>query len=294
MRRYYYAKVKGYPQDADAPDDLHFRFGKALHTCLEKCLHDPAKHHVSHLEEAIAEQGLGKIEHIKIGAMLMNYFAMHLASGLKCVACEETIENEQIIGYIDAVMADANGYWWIVDIKTSSRIKPSDLAGKLHLDLQLNLYASFADNIACKLQLDPKKFMGCRYRSGEKPDLVVKDIDTIGSYHTRAYPLFTDFEIPKELLNPKWARSYVEYCYDMSISIRLQKEEDVLQNFSDCTKYFRPCEYWSRCYGQCHSAKPKIEYFTQATMKDRTVVIPQQHIEDPFAELATGFDFLGE
>jgi hypothetical protein len=287
QRRYYYRKVKGYPQDADAPDDIHFRFGKALHHTLELCQHNPSLHHVEHLNEAIEINQLSKVEFIKIGAMLLSYFNLHTTSKLSCVSCEFTVEDEDVIGHIDAVMVDTNGHWWIVDLKTASSVRYLELNARLHLDLQLNLYASFADDVAKALGLDPKLFEGCRYRTGEKPDFVVKDSDDVGSYHKRAKPLFWDFEVPLVAMNPWAAREYARACHQEAQRVRLLPEHQVIQNFGDCRKYLRNCEYWSRCYGRCASDnKTLIKHFNQGTMVDRTITV------DPFAELAEGFDFL--
>lgn len=296
-RRYFYRKIKKYDQDADAPDDLHFRFGKAYHHALEKCLHTPTQHHVSHVEEGCALNGLGKPEVIKISSMLISYFQLHLKSGLHCVGVELKVENDKLQGYIDAVMKDANGYWWIVDLKTSSRVKVEDLVKKLADDFQLNLYAAFADQVAEKFGLDPAKFMGCRYRTCQKPDLVVRDIDTADSYHKRNPQMCVDIEVPVSAMNPADAVKQAEIAYALSLDLAQRDEADVPKNTKDCMAYFKPCEYWSRCYGAPYTQRKHggVQAWTSLNMVDRTFT-PAPESDDLFGDLAEepNFDIFGE
>lgn len=252
-QRYYYYKVVAQDLDADFEDSTKaFDIGKAFHYILETNNHEDKN--VGKLTVlAKATYDLEEDEALMVKGMVLKYLKLHLSSGLKAIKCELGLSIPEFIGYIDALMEDKEGLWWIVDLKTAARINP-DTGVRLHRDTQLNLYAKFVPQICEILKLDSKKFGGIRYRVTTKSkakrkatelakDFVIRMANTVKSF---------DYVIPAKLLDPD--AFYADHMDLYKKSIALHEGTQIpVKNFAACFNYFRPCPYWSKCHGNLFS-----------------------------------------
>ena len=268
-RKYWYEKVANVPVDPDYTDDARALIvGKAFHSALEACRHDKSVFKPDMVHNACVEHGVVyPSDRGMILAMCYRYMNLHARSGLTVVVCEIRVGNEGVVGYIDAVMIDRNGYWWIVDLKTAAMLN-NFLLSRLGNDPQLNLYAYFAPDVAADLRLDLEKFRGVRYRVTTKTRKVPKKQETTDSFMKRIYKEDIesfDIGIPVEELDPEGT-----YARFMELRGRvertwLSKEEDVPQNFGNCESYRRPCPYWSRCYGDTFTGAARTRAIFDST-----------------------------
>jgi hypothetical protein len=186
--------------------------------------------------------------------MAKKYVVLHQRSGLQVVTCEIPVTDENIIGFVDAVMSDDKGYWWIVDLKTAARLNKS-LQQRLANDPQLNLYSYYAPDIAEELGLDIDKFKGIRYRVTTKTNTKIRSNETVDEYALRVYNAIEAYDIAIEvgLLYPKHAYNQLMEIYEGVEIMQFMIEVEIQQNFNYCEEYFRPCAYWSRCHGKVYS-----------------------------------------
>jgi hypothetical protein len=255
-------------RDADLEDDaLALRFGSAFHKVCELTQHEKTRYTQQILNECCKAESLEYEEVAKVYACLMSYYRLHTASRLRCIGLEMEVSNEFILGYIDAILVDTNGFWWICDLKTSGMIMES-LFARLHRDPQLNLYANFAGQVAQKFNLDTSKFSGVRYRVVSKPRSAPKIGESLDAYSLRAAPEMYDVEVNAAELD------YVEAFEDL---MQAKQELDSLSletaqcNRSACLEYNRPCEYWSQCHGKTYTeCKESVRVFTLKNIVDRT------------------------
>ena len=219
--------------DSDAPrETLALDIGKCLHQCLEDTNHELKGYTAEKIRENMERYDVPPSKYDLLEMMLRNYRDLHEASDLKCVVAEERLQNDEFIGFIDAIMEDKEGRKWIVDVKTAAR-KNQFLPSKLPRDKQLNLYLyelSKAYDVA-----------GCRYR-------VVYKSKSGGA---------EEYTIPREVMDP-------EGMWEQFRHLRARQEQLwavprlAKKNFNNCDSYFRPCEYWSRCHGANYTDSPRV------------------------------------
>lgn len=269
-RKWYLKYIAKAAFDADVQDDaLALKEGKALHEVLEFSLRDAANYKEEYLTQAVRNQELNQESMYRVYACLFSYYRLHAPSCLTVVGTEVEVGDENYVGYVDSVMADRNGNWWIEDSKSSGMVMET-LFARLAQDTQLNLYAYYAPQVAEKLGLSMNKFAGVRYRVVQKPRIVPRAGEPLKDYARRADCKAYDVEIPRHLLNPQVA-------YDQHMALRSEMvgltEETACPNRQACIDYNRPCEYWSHCHnGKTHSeCKESVRVFTFATMTDRTI-----------------------
>jgi hypothetical protein len=246
--KYYHYKVAGVAKDPDSEDNSDaFNIGKAFHWVLEENNHTE-DNLVDLLEKAVknfnVEDSMGMLH-----AMLLRYLKLHKKSGLVVKKCELGLQNDIFEGYIDAIMTEEDGTWWVVDLKTA-RIAAETTFARLKTDTQLNLYCSFADDIALLLGLDRGKFGGARYRVTTKSVLKKKANESYFDHVMRTAKNIKSYDIiiPVSEMNPEQAYKDHELLHSRSMDLR----HDVLKpekNLSYCDSFFKPCEYWSRCHG---------------------------------------------
>lgn len=235
QNKYWHAKVAATPKDADYEEGDALTFGKAFHQVLEKTLHNTYTE--SLIMEAMEEHKVG-MEHLAlIRAMLENYTQYHKKSGISIVKCELKLETPIFLGFIDAIGTSEQG-WWIIDLKTAGRHDPSVIP-RLPMDMQLNLYSYFADEIAHHLELKGP-FLGCRYRQVIKSKAKTPKglVDGCQVY---------DIEVPVSLMQPQFAWS--QFLESHQMASELQNGVAPKRNYHACYDYFRPCEYFSQCHG---------------------------------------------
>jgi hypothetical protein len=270
QRKWYLKYIMKVEVDSDSQDDaLALREGKALHTVLEFSNRDARGYKEEYLIAAAKEQSLDNESFYKVYACLYSYYRLHAPSGLSVAGTEVEVGDDNYVGYIDSVMVDRNGYWWMEDTKSSGMVMET-LFARLEEDQQLNLYAFYAPQVAEKLKLDLSKFAGARYRVVQKPRLVPKNNEPLKDFAKRADAKAYDVEIPVSAMNPVAA-------YQLHMKLRATmlglKDEDICPNRQACIDYNRPCEYWSHCHkGKTFTeCKSGVKVFTYATMTDRTI-----------------------
>ena len=252
-RKYFYKKISQVAPDVEQ-EQRHFILGKVFHLALENILHKQEEFSEEILAEAAREEGLENPSDIAmIEAMIIKYLLLHSKSELDVVVCEIAVGDDDTIGYIDAIMKDKNGFWYITDLKTAGRFD-DNLMARLMKDQQLNLYAYFIDQIAEKLDLELEKFAGCLYRVTTKATIKWNKRETRKEYIERVYDRIESYSIfiPKDILNPKAAYETVIKAQKRATVLSSSDESEAKQCFNSCFDYFRPCDFFSQCYGYKH------------------------------------------
>ena len=169
-RRFFHAKVRESTPDPDYEENsTALRLGKAFHAVLEQCFHRREKLTPEIYQKAYDENDiLTDTEQLQIRAMVHRYLGLHEHSGLEVVAVEVEVGNDSYLGFIDAIMADKHGNWWIVDLKTAAKLNES-LLSRLSRDPQLNVYSYFRHTLAkrattskARYSLTPGATQACR------------------------------------------------------------------------------------------------------------------------------------
>jgi len=273
-RMYAFRYTLGVEKDADIDDDAAaLRFGKAFHSVCELTNHDVRKFNTSMLTKAAFDNCLNTEDTTKVYACLKSYFDLHSKSKLECVGIELEIGDENLVGYIDAVMADRNGNFWIVDLKTSGLVVDT-LFARLHKDVQLNLYAAHVEQVVAKInatadrKLDLAKFQGCRYRVVAKPRTVPKTGESFEAYATRAAPEAYDVYIPIDKMDPESALREIRELQTKAKAITLDNSRC---NRANCVQWQRPCDFFSQCHGATFTeCKESAKVFTTKNQIDQT------------------------
>lgn len=252
-RKFYHRKIKNTPIDPDANEDTTaLRVGKCFHQILEDCMHKREFYKTPILKKAFIDNDItdDTLKGLIMG-MVKKYLILHEKQGLTVIAVEIKIGDETLIGYVDAIMVDDGGGWYIVDLKTAGRLNNS-LLSRLSKDPQLNIYSFYTPQIAEMLKLDPKMFRGTRYRVTTKAQIKKNKKESLIEFVQRVFDRVESFDIfiPVESLIPAKTHSHFMRLREKMEELSEMKEEFVPQNFGNCEAYFKPCEYWSRCYGK--------------------------------------------
>lgn len=252
-QKYYFYKVEGAVPDEDfKDDDTALLVGKAFHYVLEKSNHVKSNT-VGPLLKTACEIFKCEDEQAMIHAMILKYLECHEKSKLKCHKAEFEMSNDNFIGYIDGIMMEDNGDWWVIDLKTASTFSES-ITAKLHTNTQLNLYAYFAPDMARQFNLDTSKFAGTRYRVTTKTKIKKKESEEYAKYVSRCYESVNSYDcvIPKEIMCPERAMAHHLRLFAESIRLR-DGDLKPCPNFDNCLQYFKPCKYWSKCHGATYT-----------------------------------------
>lgn len=260
-RRYYHRKVAKTPIDIDCDEDQEaFQVGKAFHRCLEDTKHELTGFTFAKCVSVCEKYNLGADTHAPmIYAMLGKYKELHELAETRAIACEIEVETNEFYGFIDVILEDKDGYFWIADMKTAGNYN-AQIVPSLANNPQLNLYAYHHRMVLEGLGLDPKKFMGCRYRITTKSKLVRKKEESIPDYIRRMSQGIRsfDFQLPSLLMGTEQIyKIHQEIFKFVSIESDPQK---YLPNYGNCLSYFRPCEFWSRCHGAVFSAPKNVKF----------------------------------
>lgn len=274
-RKFYYEKVVGYPYDSDYEEDTSaLRLGKGFHAVLEYC-----KHEKQNLKSAFYVQAFDENEIFSdkekgyVYAMVAKYLKLHKKSGLTSIAEEIKITDDDFVGYVDPVMIDDYGNWWITDLKTAGRLSPTLLA-RLNRDQQLSIYAFYRDQISELLGLYMDNFRGVRYRVTTKPSIKMGKGETLVEFVKRCYERVEAYDIGvpvKFLADHKTYESMMRLLDEMR-ELETTSEEEVPQNFGYCEQYFKPCPFWSRCYGSTFSrSQYNLKMYDSANIPNLTI-----------------------
>lgn len=254
--RYYHYKVAKTKRDPDSPEDTDaFIIGKSFHHILEMSKHEKPEKIGHLLEECVKKFKLPEEDTGLVHAMVLKYLRLHKKTNLVAVACEWEIKHPIVTGFIDVIFKEKDSdKWWIADLKTSKTFYAT-IVSRLPKDRQLNLYAAFYREIAKDLKLDPDAFQGCRYRVTTKSEAKQKKLESYNDYvlritesNVKSYDVIVPIAkmAPKEVLK--------EHLRLHQISMLMRTGDYVpTQNFGNCETYFKPCEYWSKCHGECFS-----------------------------------------
>jgi len=255
-QKYVFYKVENREPDPDYTKSDSLAIGSAFHKILELSKHEKPKSITSDLKLCAEDKDilLKEEDFPLVHAMVLKYLRLHNRLGLKVLGVEPEIENETTRGFIDAVMEDGEGKWWIVDLKTFKAIFPGMLAS-LPRDPQLNLYAGLAAVVSEKLGLPLKKFAGCRYRITTKTTAKRKKGEEYLDYVKRLlnqYVKSYDIALGFGELDPESRLDIHDTLYKKSKALGSGKVKP-LRNFGHCMNYFSPCQYWSQCHGATYS-----------------------------------------
>lgn len=251
-RKYWHYKVNKTPIDSDADKDTtSFIIGKSFHHILEMSEHKKPAKIGALLEECVQKLGLAEDSTGLVHAMVLKYLRLHKKTNLDCVKCEYAINHEDVIGYVDVIFKEKDSdAWWICDLKTAKTFWPTTKA-RLTQDRQLNLYSYFYKDIAKEFGLNPDAFKGCRYRVTTKSTAKQKKLESYNDYVMRltdSYIKSYDVIVPKEKMNPEGI--FKEHIDLHTKTLAIRSGAETKQNFGYCESYFKPCEYWSQCYGK--------------------------------------------
>lgn len=249
---YYKSKVK--PDTVEDSDSLSI--GKAFHYVLEVTKHERPASFGPLLDhcEASPDIGLKSQNRLLVHAMALKYLRLHLASGLKVIAIEHEIRNMRMIGYVDAVMVDPSGKWWVVDMKTAAYLYGAKVPSLIR-DPQLNLYSAYVNDISKQLKIRAEDFAGCRYRCVTKSTAKQRDKESDVDFIKRLLATTVkayDIIIPEDLMDPHERMNLHMQAYSLATTLLAGKVEPI-RNYGNCLAWNRPCEYWSHCYGKPHA-----------------------------------------
>jgi len=265
-QKYVYDKIERVKPDSDYEvSSIAFDIGKIFHKILEE-----NRHELGGVKSEEVKKFFSRIYHEDLGqdvdfsehgplifAMLRRYKELHEKSGLSAVACEIELSDEKFLGYIDVILKDSTGNWFICDVKTSSRFD-SSIVARLHKDRQLNLYAYHSSDIADNYGLEVSKYRGCLYRVTTKSKANRKGEESFGDFSKRLYKSVNSYQIvvPAEKMDPVETREEFDRLFEVRRRL-ISKEIIPNKNFSSCFNYFRPCQFWSRCHNGLYSELAK-------------------------------------
>lgn len=246
----YLERVKRRPRDPDIPDNDHaLRFGSAVHYVMEHSRYEFSNYRKQLILEAIVQEGLPEEDIYKIYACCQSLYRIHVGSGLTIIACEEVVEDQTVLGYVDAIGVDRLGRWWIMDLKTAYQWK-TELEQRLRRDPQLNLYAAHAVELAARLGLKLESFAGAIYRAVVKPKTRPFDGESLTAYAKRAKVRTHQVVIPMQDLDPETVVAQHFKLRERYEAIRRGEvpEHQILRNYDACMEWNRPCAHWSYCH----------------------------------------------
>jgi hypothetical protein len=251
-RKFQHAYVLHTVRDVDYVEPTYFRFGSALHALAERTRHDFAALTPEMVEGACMEYRLDwEKDGAKLVAMLREYSERHMASvvsqGIEILALELELVTRDWVMYIDAVLRNSLGMWWMADLKSASEFDPV-VENKMRHDAQVNLYMAHAHLVAEKLGLDMAKFVGFEYREIMKPKERLKKSETRAELIERMVPpirftlLSSQYE-GTNLVVEQMGRQ-LERARAMFTS-----SDGITENRSLCHAKGTTCPYYSRCNG---------------------------------------------
>ena len=253
-QKYAFYKILKIDPDSDYTKSDALAIGSAFHYVIEKCKHtwvpDLRKRAAACVDNPDIQLDEKYIS--LIHAMCVKYLRLHKAMGWKVIGIEQRLETETFLGYVDAVMEDPEGSWWIVDLKALGRFDVRN-AGALRHDPQMSLYAGHRALLAESLGLDLKKFAGTCWKVVVKPKLKQKKKESDKDYTVRLIDNTETYHVPVPFNEPAVEERLEIHAKLHARSARLFDGEPPLKNYGNCMAYFSPCEYWSQCHKVNHS-----------------------------------------
>ena len=250
-QKYYHHKIARTSADPDYEDGDALVVGKAFHHVLEVTNHKKPKSIRDHLEKY---EPLPDHYYNLVHAMLIKAYRIQKLIGLEVVACEVELATEQFLGYVDAIMKEKNGNWWIVDFKTAATFN-YNTANLLHRDPQMSLYAFYRHLLAEIVGLDPDKFQGTRWRVVTKSKAKQRgdesDADFVKRLVDKSIKAF-DIPIPYNM-EAVAERGFLHSRLVTRAKKLADGDATPIKNYGNCFAYFKPCKFFSQCHGQTFS-----------------------------------------
>lgn len=252
QRKYFYRKVMKYANDPDCPEDNEpFQVGKAFHQVLENRKHDLNGLTLKEVALVAAAEGIQDEEvWAMIYAMLGAYKKVFDKQGLKVAGCEIQISSDNFMGFVDVILHDDSGNWWIGDMKTVGTWSDSTIQ-TLPSHPQLNLYAKHRELIAYATNLDPKKMLGVAYLATTKSRLKKKAKESLEEYVGRLSESVKSIWvfIPNSVLLIKEVSEAHAAAAGFISKVGSAEHESLFdRNYGNCMSYFKPCQFYSRCH----------------------------------------------
>lgn len=257
QRKYFYRKVLKLPNDPDYEEDNEaFKVGKAFHKVLEVRKHELSGLPLKEVAEAAISEGVEDADTwYMLYAMLQAYHHVFKKVGLTVAAVELEIGSPTFMGFVDVVLKDDNGNWWIGDMKTVGTWSDSTLQ-TLPSHPQLNLYSAHYDLIAHACELKPSNFQGVAYLATTKSRLKKKAKETVEEYIDRLKESVRSiwvFISKDKLLVKEVTESHAAAVSHISANLAEEREVFYSRNFGNCMAYFRPCQFYSKCHTRLFS-----------------------------------------
>lgn len=255
-QKYVYYKVEGAKPDSDYEKSDALSIGSAVHQILEDSRHEIPQSLSAELLKCEKDPQifLDRSYFNLVAAMVIKYCRMHKQMGLKVLAVEPEVNTDWFRGFLDVILEDENGKWWICDVKTWKSLGNSKVAEAPN-DPQLNLYASFAPELSKLLGLELENFGGCRWRVVSKSSAKKKDSESdtafvkrLADKNIKAF----DLAVPIEIMDPTYRRKVHKELYTITKQLASGKRKPK-KNMAHCMSYFSPCEYFSKCHGSIYS-----------------------------------------
>ena len=268
---YKYACHKVWNLIPDREDDTTaLRWGKACHQIMEDTDWVASNFTKELFHKALVEQGFARIAEsgrliyeetgeqpcYAIYSACQQLFKLFKKQKMTTVKCEHEIKLPYLYGFIDQIIKDSKGHWWIRDLKTSGQIRKEELGARLIRDRQLTLYAlpQVIQRICDTYHLEADKFQGVRYTVVFKTKAKVKmdakgSLEKLSEYAERNTPNCLDYEIPANQLDVETIYKEHMKKVKQGLEIRTGKREPKRSYGSACFAFNRPCNYFSRCYG---------------------------------------------
>lgn len=265
-QRYAHYKILKTAPDPDYQKSNALGLGSAVHWILEKSRHSKPASITEDLEHCVKDPDIQLDPDDKPLAhgMVLAYLRLHQAMGLKVLDVELGLTTESFVGYIDAVMEDADGKFWICDLKTWKSLGPTVL-NVLVRDPQMTLYAAHAAMVADVLKLDIKNFGGVRWLVVTKSAAKQQPREDYGQFiqrlvdkHLTAY----DIPVPRELLDTD-TRLETHLTLWKKAQALASGSVHPIRNYSNCMSYFSPCPYFSQCNPTTYSDVKPLNIYEQ-------------------------------
>jgi len=266
QRKYFYRKVMKYDNDPDFPEDNEpFQVGKAFHQVLENRKHQLSGLTLKEVALVAASEGIEDEETwAMIYAMLGAYKKVFDKQGLKVAGCEVQLTSGNFMGFVDVVLHDDSGNWWIGDMKTVGVWSDSTIQ-TLPSHPQLNLYAKHRELVAYATGLDETKFMGVAYLATTKSRLKKKAKESLEEFIGRLSESVKSVWvfIPNSvLLIREVSDSHALAAGFIDSYSREEYEGKFVRNYGNCMAYFKPCQFYSRCHTRLFTEDVRVKVVT--------------------------------
>jgi PD-(D/E)XK nuclease superfamily len=261
-QKYTHYKILKTPNDPDYEKSDALAIGSAFHWILEKSEHKKPRSITKDLAICVRDPtiGLSEDDIPLVHAMVVKYLRLHDKMKLRVIAVEIEIRTDWFLGYVDMVMEDDDGNWYLGDLKTWKSLSPGTIQ-QLPKDPQLALYCGHYEYVAELLDLVPEKFAGAIWRVVTKTSAKRKAneeyldyVKRLADKHLTAYHI----PVPKSMMDSGERLAAHFKLWEKTIGLRKDPTK-AMKNFKGCFSYFSPCQYFSRCHGRPFSEPVQLE-----------------------------------